>query len=201
MFLDKDKFKNYHCSQYKSDDEKNEGIKTISLSELKERIDHLIESAELNNKNINEVPVFIKSNENFYCIESTGYSMGSLGMVCNIWIEVDGKYSQQIKYVAPDKRPKDGEYWKSRGVGYDLSGFVKSKLAGERLLRMVKLVLETDEPKSWLDYREHEPSWIQFKFQKEEFDLDKLNTLAKENNNIITIDILKQCVNESYKPI
>ena len=26
MFLDKDKFKNYHCSQYKSDDEKNEGI-------------------------------------------------------------------------------------------------------------------------------------------------------------------------------
>ena len=66
---------------------------------------------------------------------------------------------------------------------------------------MVKLVLETDEPKSWLDYREHEPSWIQFKFQKEEFDLDKLNTLAKENNNIITIDILKQCVNESYKQI
>ena len=27
MFLDKDKFKNYHCSQYKSDDEKNEGYK------------------------------------------------------------------------------------------------------------------------------------------------------------------------------
>lgn len=26
MILDKDKFKNYHCSQYKSDDEKNEGI-------------------------------------------------------------------------------------------------------------------------------------------------------------------------------
>ena len=29
MFLDKDKFKNYHCSQYKSDDEKNEGIKSM----------------------------------------------------------------------------------------------------------------------------------------------------------------------------
>lgn len=26
MYIDKDKFKNYHCSQYKSDDEKNEGI-------------------------------------------------------------------------------------------------------------------------------------------------------------------------------
>ena len=74
--------------------------------------------------------------------------------------------------------------------------FVKSKPAGERLLRMVKCVLENDEPKSWLDYREHEPDWIQFKFQKEEFDLEKLDDLARKNNDIITIDILKQCVKE-----
>ena len=48
-------------------------------------------------------------------------------------------------------------------VGYDLSGFVVSKLAGERLTRLVKYVLDTDEPLSHLDYREFEPNWIQFK--------------------------------------
>ena len=64
-------------------------------------------------------------------------------------------------YVAPDSKPEVGEYWRSRG--YDLSGFVVSKLAGERLTRLVKYVLDTDEPLSHLDYREFEPNWIQFK--------------------------------------
>lgn len=64
-------------------------------------------------------------------------------------------------YVAPDSKPEVGEYWRSRG--YDLSGFVVSKLAGERLTRLVKYVLNTDEPLSHLDYREFEPNWIQFK--------------------------------------
>ena len=41
--------------------------------------------------------------------------------------------------------------------------FVVSKLAGERLTRLVKYVLNTDEPLSHLDYREFEPNWIQFK--------------------------------------
>lgn len=96
-------------------------------------------------------------------------------------------------WVQPDIRPEEGEYWKSRGIGYDLSGFVKSKAAGERLREMVKKVLEKDEPKSWLDYREFEPEWIQFKFQKEEFDLEKLDKLSKENNGILTESILIEC--------
>lgn len=53
-----------------------------------------------------------------------------------------------------------------------------SKLAGERLTRLVKYVLNTDEPH--LDYREFEPNWIQFKFQKEEFNLELLDKLARE---------------------
>lgn len=96
-------------------------------------------------------------------------------------------------WVQEDPRPEYGEYWKSRGIGYDLSGFVKSKAAGERLLEMVKEVLGNDDPKSWLDWREYEPEWIQFKFQKEEFDLEKLEKMAKENDNVLTKEILMEC--------
>ena len=92
-------------------------------------------------------------------------------------------------YVAPDSKPEVGEYWRSRGVGYDLSGFVESKLAGERLTRLVKYVLNTDNPLSHLDYREFEPDWIQFKFQKEEFNLELLDKLARANDETI----LRQC--------
>ena len=96
-------------------------------------------------------------------------------------------------YENPDIRPEYGEYWKSRGIGYDLAGFVKSKLAGERILEMVKEVLGVDNPASWLDYREREPEWIQFKFQSEEFKLEKLDKLSRENNGIITKEILIEC--------
>ena len=41
-----------------------------------------------------------------------------------------------------DERPEEGEYWNSRGPGYpDVSGFVKTKAAGERILAMVHEVL------------------------------------------------------------
>lgn len=96
-------------------------------------------------------------------------------------------------YVFPDSRPEYGEYWNPRGIGYDLSGFVQSKKAGERLLEMVKKVLGKEEPDSWLDWRESEPKWIQFKFQKHEFDLEKLEKLAVENGRIITKEILLAC--------
>ena len=76
----------------------------------------------------------------------------------------------------------------------EVSGFVVSKPAGERLLRMVKYILETDEPKTFLDYREFEPNWIQFKFSAEEFDVEKLDQMAKANGNIITEQIVRQCV-------
>lgn len=97
-------------------------------------------------------------------------------------------------YEWPDPKPESGgEYWTSRGIGYDLSGFVKSKKAGERLLQMVKDVLNVEKPKSWLDWRPFEPRWIQFKFQKEEFDLEKLDTMARKNDDVLTMDILKSC--------
>lgn len=37
------------------------------------------------------------------------------------------------------------------GVGYDLSGFVKTKAAGERILAMVHEVLGTDKCETYLD--------------------------------------------------
>ena len=189
-----EEFQNYHCDQWKSDEEKDEGIRTLSLGELFERVEGAIQTANKNNRDIYKTPVFIESNDELFCVESTSTAFGSrIGMTFRLNTEFTGNYNQRIHYVAPDERPEEGEYWASRGIGYDLSGFVKSKLAGERLLRMVKLVLETDEPKTWLDYREHEPDWIQFKFQPEEFDLEKLNKMAQNNNDIITLNILKEC--------
>lgn len=97
-------------------------------------------------------------------------------------------------YVFPDPRPEGGgEYWSPRGIGYDLSGFVKSKQAGERLLEMVKEVLGKEKPETWLDYREYEPEWIQFKIQGSEFDLEKLQKMAVDNGKILTKEILIEC--------
>lgn len=189
-----EKYKDYECSQYKSEDEKDKGIKTLSLGELFECVENAVQTANKNNRDIYKTPVFIESNNELFCIESTSTAFGSrIGMTFRLNTEFTGNYNQRIHYVAPDERPEEGEYWTSRGISDELSGFVKSKLAGERLLRMVKLVLETDEPRSWLDYREHEPNWIQFKFQKEEFDLEKLNDMSQQNNDIITLNILKEC--------
>lgn len=97
------------------------------------------------------------------------------------------------KWVQPDPRPEYGEYWIPRGIGYDLSGFVKSKQAGERLLEMVKGVLGKENPDTWLDWREYETEWIQFKFQNNEFDLEKLEKMAIDNGRILTKEILIEC--------
>lgn len=85
------------------------------------------------------------------------------------------------KYTRPDIRPETGgEYWNPRGVGYDLSGFVNCKDAGERIVQLVEKVI-SKKPKSWLDYREREPNWIQVKIQNEDgFDLQKLNNLCSD---------------------
>lgn len=200
MILDKKKFENYHCDQYRSkyDNISEDDIQTMSLLELSNAVGNMKKNALANNKKLDEVPVFITADNEMFCIEGTSISFGKLGICCHLKTETKGTYSDRVYYVAPDSRPEEGEYWTSRGIGGsdsnpDCSGFVKSKAAGERLLRMVKLVLETDEPKTWLDYRESEPNWIQFKFQGCEFNLEKLEELSKNNNNIITLDILKQC--------
>lgn len=98
-------------------------------------------------------------------------------------------------YEWPDPRPEDGEgeFCNPRGIGYDMACFVKSKKAGERLKEMVLEVLGKDESTSWLDYRKHEPKWIQFKFQKEEFDLQKLEKAILDNDKVVTKQILMDC--------
>ena len=96
-------------------------------------------------------------------------------------------------YKAPDIRPEvGGEFWKPRGIGYDLAGFVKSKEAGERIVAMFHLALSRP-PKTWLDYRPHEPKWIQVKVQKEDADLKKLYDLTKDTG-IITQEIINSVV-------
>lgn len=96
-------------------------------------------------------------------------------------------------YKAPDVRPEGGgEYWRPRGIGYDLAGFVPSKEAGERIVAMFHLALSRP-PKTWLDYRPNEPKWIQVKVQKEDADLEMLYNLTKETG-IITQEIINKVV-------
>lgn len=99
------------------------------------------------------------------------------------------------KYVRPDiKPPNGGEYWAPRSIGYDLSGFVKCKEAGERIVKMVEKIIKK-EPKTWLDYRKNEPNWIQVKFQKEDgFNLEKLYELC-EKDGIITEEKINKALN------
>jgi hypothetical protein len=104
------------------------------------------------------------------------------------------------EYVRPDIRPDDGigEFWEPRGVGHDghapnISGFVKSKQAGERILEWFKEARKSSEltENTWLDYREREPNWIQFKVSSNDADVDKLYELTKDTC-IITEDIVRE---------
>ena len=105
------------------------------------------------------------------------------------------------KFVLPDIRPKDidGEYWSPRGAGRnyhgnpDISGFVKCKHAGERIVQMIEKVIGK-KPESWLDYREKEPTWIQVKINSEDgFDCEKLDDLCRIDG-IITEEKLRQAL-------
>ena len=167
---------------------------TMSLETLLGAIEDARRNAIKNGYDPTKVPVVIKFDNLNYTIPwyGAGYGVGRKGMA--VFIE-SGNYFKTMPIVS-DVRPKgEGEYWRSRGPSnYDVSGFVNTKQAGERLLRMVKLVLEKDEVETWLDWRETEPEWIQFKFSAKEFDVEKLSKLAKENDNIMTMDIMKECI-------
>ena len=101
----------------------------------------------------------------------------------------------KTNYKAKDIRPEnlEHEYFNSRGVGYDLAGFVKSKEAGERIVEKIKTILNKSEIKSWLDYREYEPSRIQLKISPSEFDIVKLDDLVRQNEDVLTNEILESC--------
>ena len=148
-----------------------------------------------NNIDTTKVPVVINKSRLLYGIPWFGVSLG-IGNGARITIE---PYHENAMPILEDVRPeaKNAEYWTSRGASdFDVSGFVKSKKAGERLLRMVKYILEKDETETWLDWRETEPEWIQFKFSANEFDVEKLSKMARDNNDIITEEIIRECVKE-----
>lgn len=69
---------------------------------------------------------------------------------------------------------------------------INNEAAGERILAMVHEVLGTDKCKTYLDFRPSEPTWIQFKFHRDEFDIEKLDSITRDSG-IITKDIIKQC--------
>jgi len=140
-------------------------------------------------------PVKCGECETFFIILSDGITKSRMGLgepaVYPLLKEHPRKNIPAHEYVRPDIRPEDGngEYFQSRGVGYDLAGFVKCKKAGERIVLMFRDVLNK-EPRTWLDYRENEPTWIQVKIQKEDgIDLDKLHSLLEDG--IITEEKIK----------
>ena len=196
MYLEDNRWKNWHtrCSDVAIKENKKEDTKinTISVSKLLDYAHTALRNCENNNLDPDKVPVFLSLGR-----DENLYSNVSLAICCSsrlgTYITLGSSDYYRMFYVAPDSKPEVGEYWRSRGVGYDLSGFVVSKLAGERLARLVKYVLNTDEPLSHLDYREFEPDWIQFKFQKEEFNLELLDKLARVNDNVVNETILRQC--------
>lgn len=165
--------------------------KVYSLMDAYHGILTAVRNCEANHKDPNEVPFVIKEGWHRYKPFSTYVGVGD-----GVEAGIEFFKSDEIKVEVPDVRPDGGgEYWQSRGLShYDVSGFVKSKQAGERLLRFVKYVLENDKPKTFLDYRESEPKWIQFKFSAEEFYISQLEVMAKANNDIITEEIIRKCV-------
>lgn len=175
---DPDKFKELHIE---------------SLGALRDGIDHMIRTCELNKKDPYKVPVIVRdsSSRDDYIFFTT--SLG-IGKYWTLSLEFYGNDKDRIDYYeGEDKQPEGGgEFWKSRGPSsWDCSGFIVSKEAGERLLEMVHKVLNKQETETWLDWRKYEPNWIQFKFSAKEFDVKKLDEMAKDG--IITEEILKEC--------
>ena len=98
------------------------------------------------------------------------------------------------KYVPEDVKPEYGDYCRPRGVGYDLACFVETKMAGERITAMVN-EYKGQGISCRLDYRPHEPNWIQVKFStKEKIREYFLNDKLRENDNIITKELVEEVV-------
>lgn len=167
--------------------------KKLTLATLHNWVEDWIHNCELNHKDPSEVEFLIdnESKNLQYRPFSGNLSWGTFG----VRVAVTFYESDVVRFDPKDERPPVGEYWKSRSPSsFDVSGYITSKAAGLRLLRMVKYILDTDEPKTWLDYREYEPNYIQFKFSADEFDVEKLSDLSIANGGIITEQIVRQCV-------
>lgn len=163
----------------------------ITLENLSDWVNDWLKNCKLNNVRPSDVEFFILHDNKEFRPFSGSLRYGKE----KVSVGIEYFYSDRVRFDPTDERPIAGEYWKSRGPSsFDVSGFISSKPAGERLLRMVKYILETDETKSRLDWREFEPNWIQFKFSAEEFDVKKLDELATANGDIITEQIVRMCV-------
>lgn len=170
---------------------KNNKVK--SLEDLQGMVEMMVKQCEMNSIDISTVPVLVNDDTSCSDYLFSSMSMG-IGKHYAVSLRFYGNDKNLIDYYEEeDKQPKNGgEYWRSRGaVDWDASGFVVSKAAGERLLEMTKKVLGKEECKSWLDWREHEPNWIQFKFSAEEFDVKKLDKLTEDG--IVTEERLIEC--------
>ncbi len=152
-----------------------------------------LNALKLNGVDPYKVPVLIKNEHNYskYAVNSIGQLFGRKTQINLNFYEDD-----EIDFSPQDKRPEGGgEFWQSRGPSsFDVSGFVVSKEAGERIMRYVRAVLEKDKTETWLDWRKFEPKWIQLKFSADEFDCEMLDKLCRKNHDIITYEILRKCV-------
>lgn len=165
----------------------------FTLAGLKKSVDWAIQNANLNHQNPDDILVILNNESTFkeYLMSTSSFGFNGDG---KMYFSMRYYDRDQIDYSDPDIRPEYGEYWKSRGVGGgECSGFVNTKEAGERIMRYIKAILETDTPKTRLDYREHEPNWIQLKFSEDEFDLELLDSMTTNNDNVITYEIMVKC--------
>lgn len=173
--------------------------KTMSFQTLINAVENFKHDCETNHINPKDVPFVVNVDRLYYAVPWYGISLvvGSKGAR----VAVEYYTSVKCMPIVPDVRPDgEGEYWCSRGAGVpDISGFVKSKQAGERINMMVNKVLGKKKHKSWLDYREYEPEWIQYKFHQDEFDMKKLDELSRANGNVLTEEIIRQCVKKEIK--
>lgn len=191
---------------YKGDPEKDLMVdyldhKTMSFQTLINALENFKRDCMINHIDPKDVPVvvLVKSDRMYYAIPWYGISVG----IGSKGVRVAVEYYKEDKCmpIVPDVRPDgEGEYWISRGAGVpDISGFVKSKQGGERINAMVDKILGTTLHKSWLDYREYEPEWIQYKFHQDEFDMEKLDALSRANGGVLTEEIIRQCVRGKTK--
>lgn len=166
----------------------------MSLADLKHHVDWLIYNVRMNKRDPNDIPVLLHNSSEHEDILSHRASLcyGERQFL----VKFEFWPSDNIDYSPADRGPVEGggEEWKSRGPSsFDCSGFVHSKQSGERLLEIVKTVLNKRKCETWLDYRKLEPTWIQFKFSAEEFDVNKLDEMARANNDVLTQQILEAC--------
>lgn len=169
----------------------------ITLHDLIKWVQHWMHTCGINHVDPKDVPFYIENKNRRYRPFAGSLGFGTKG----VSVRIEYFDSDIVRFDPKDKRPEGGgEYWKSRGASEsDVSGFVASRAAGMRLLRMVRYVLDIDEPKTWLDYREFEPNWIQFKFSAEEFDVEKLDQMARANGDVLTETIVRLCVKNNNR--